>query len=75
MRRGLAAAATIGLMLAGYQIGQSLTAATTDVASGEALTNSDLFAFGLLDDSSQDDSSGLFAMAFTAPASTMGATP
>lgn len=64
MRRGLAAAAAVGVMLGGYQIGQSFTASASPVASASnASISSDEMAFGLLAASSVDDSNDLFALA------------
>jgi hypothetical protein len=73
-RRGLAAAAAVGIVLGGYQIGQTFTAATADSVAGDA-ASSEVFAFGLFESSSLDDSNDLFAMAFPETAGANEATP
>lgn len=64
MRRGLAAAAAIGIMLGGYQIGQSFTASASPVVNASnGLVVADDSAFGFLATTSTDDGNDLFAMA------------
>jgi len=65
-RRSLAAAASLGVVVAGYQVGGSLTARTSMAATAEPIDTS----FGLLDQFSFASSDGddLFALAFPAGA-------
>jgi hypothetical protein len=72
MRRGLAAAAALGIAATGYLIGQSLTPARSAAVSSAA---TDDLAFGLLDSTSAQDSGDLFALAFPASAANAEATP
>jgi hypothetical protein len=88
-RRGLAAAAAVGIAFAGYQIGETFIASPQAIAAttanADTSTDSDL-DFGLLEsDAGIDtdfDGSGLFALAFADSISdaargvtTRGATP
>lgn len=76
MRRGLAAAAAIGVVLGGYQIGQSFTASASPVivASADA-SLMDESAFAILATSSSEDDDDLFTMAFDDVAEAKVVTP
>lgn len=78
-RRGLAAAAAVGIAIAGYQIGQSFTAVAAPADASAVAISADDLAFGVLGAESADDDEqqGIFALALAGVgvASTQEAAP